>query len=79
VFETNDTPLATFLVYLGFTVSEYRWAGKTCHMVFVDSEALQNAVNTMSKGEALVNPREYHRHMSVLKAEMLSRRGFGTN
>lgn len=79
MYETNDTPLATFLVYSGFQISEYRWAGKTCHMVFVDSEALQNAVSTMSKGEALVNPREYHRCMSVLKAEILSRRVFGTN
>lgn len=68
-FRTNDMAMATYLKLRGHSAQTITWLSGTCYWVFRVTDALLDAVELFTGGEAVVEPKEYNRVFTQTKRE----------
>lgn len=71
---TDDTSLASYLVYHNHKIQEFKWDAVNCTFLFPWSTDLQRLVDDFDAGKALVEPDEYTLVSSRIRKAMFEDR-----
>lgn len=73
-FETDQTPIASFLIYSGLEVDDMAWEGGVCTFFFIQTEQLSDLLLKFVSGKALVEPNQYSRVLGQVRRKVFDLR-----
>jgi hypothetical protein len=69
-YSTNQTVVASYLVYEGFELTDMDWEFGVCTFFFVDTQELRKEVLKFVNGDALVEPQSFNNAFTQVRKRM---------